>query len=224
MKTAMDFKRREWIATGLLFLLMAAAMSADAAPSLNGLERKIVHANTTYVHDHHSDWGPMADTVVAARLVTTQQAWRHFRDLRCHTLAEVQDVDQGQACVINQTRLRLAELTDQPDDQLDSAMAKLSLICQDGSALDQSLCYSDNASERDARVIAFIAGYRRARGRRTGDVLASVYQQWKAYAAGACFRDDYDAAPMHPSSLRAAQERCLLLMSVADFSFINGWQ
>ena len=222
MSTAQNIKRLGHMAVALLYALMAAAMPVHAAPSLNGLERKIAYANATYVRDHPNDWGAKAEAVVAARLMTTQRAWQHFRDLRCHTLAKVRNADQGQVCVISQSRLRLAELADQPDAQLEAAMVKLHVICQDGSALDQSFCYADHASKRDARITAFIAGYRRAHGERAGDALAAVHQQWKVYAKGACFRDDYDDAPMHPSSQRAAEERCLLLMSVADLSFIDG--
>jgi len=224
MATASDIKSIVGITAAILGGLMGTTMAADAAPSLTSLEHKIAHINATFVQDNPSMWGPKADAIVAKRLVQTERAWRSFRELRCHTLAGVRGADQGAVCVLSQTHLRLAELTDEPDPQLEAAMEKVNHLCQDGTAYDQSLCNSEYTGKRDARVAAFIAGYSRLHGQQVGRALSAVYTKWKIYADGACSRTYYAPAPSHPSSEGAWQGRCLMLLSLADLAFIDGWQ
>ena len=224
MQTGDIWKRLVPIAAGVLCGLITAAGPVSAGPSLSELERTVDEINATYVREHPNDWGAKADAVVAARLLTTQRAWLRFRDLRCNTLVKVARADRGLSCMVRQTQLRLAELTDEPDVQLKATMSKVNNICQEGTAFDQMRCYSEIVSKREARVTAFIVRYGRTHDLRISNALAAEYAQWKIYADGACLRDYYDDAPMHPSSQQAAEQHCLLLLTVADFPFVDGWQ
>ncbi len=205
-------------------VVCVATPAAAKTASLRDLDRKIAHINATYTRVSHSMWGVAADNEISARLMSTQREWEAYRDLRCYALLDVPGADQGAACRFTQTRLRLAELSDEMEPLFRPQMDEIAWVCQEGAAIDQAQCLIGYNDKRDAHVAHFIAAYRRTHDKTAAGALEALYTYWRRYAQDTCHRNYYTDAPVHPPSGDMQAEHCRLMLSLADFPFIKGWK